>query len=114
MASSKTGRVRKRHMRHSMYEHPLERWVSHPPAPPEGQGLTLPLAMALADRRRRQVDIVKAHQSNIEYEAGVRKAAELATLRGERDRIRGMLTRPAFRTTVALQARMQELERVLG
>ena len=97
-----------------MYEHPLERWVSHPLAPPEGQGLTLPIAKALADRRRRQVEIVKAHHSSIEYEAGVRKAAELATMRGERDRIRGMLTRPAFRTTVALQARMEELERVLG
>ena len=79
-------------------------------APPASLALTLPLAKAVAERRRRLPEIAKASASRVQYEGSIRRATELATMRAERDRLKGLLSRPGVSHPDVLRQRFSELE----
>jgi len=79
-------------------------------APPASLALTLPLAKAVAERRKHLPEIAKAAASRVQYEGSIRRATELATVRAERDRLKGLLSRPGVSHPDVLRQRFSELE----
>ena len=80
-------------------------------APPASLApLTLSLAKAVAERRKRLPEIAKDSASRVQYEGSIRRATELATMRAERDRLKGLLSRPGLSHPDVLRQRFSELE----
>ena len=68
----------------------------------------------LHKRHRKRVEIHKTMQSSIEYQAALRRSIEIATMRGERDKIKGHLSKMGAWHPQIMRDRYAELQRALG
>ena len=74
----------------------------------------LDIALELEKRRRKRPEIHQSMVSRIEYQAAIRRGHEFATLRAERDRLKGALSRLGTRHPQAVRDRYDEIARIVG
>ena len=68
----------------------------------------------LHQRRRKRVEINKSMVSSIQYQADLRRIIEVATMRAERDKIRGHLSKVGAWQPHVMRDRYRELQKALG
>jgi len=68
----------------------------------------------LHQRRRKRVEINKSMVSSIQYQADLRRNIEVATMTGERDKIKGHLSKVGAWHPQVMRIRYAELQRALG
>ena len=68
----------------------------------------------LEKRRRNAVELNRSMVSSIQYQAAVRRAIDMATMRAEHTRIRGQLSKVGAWHPQSMRDRYEELTRVLG
>ena len=69
---------------------------------------------ALHKRSKRKVEINRSHVSSILYQGALRRQAELATMRAERQRILGHMTRWGTWRPESMRLRQELLNAALG
>ncbi len=74
----------------------------------------LDILKKLHERRRKGPEIQKTMMSRIEYQAGLRRAMDRETMRGERSRLEGVLHKGALPNPRAARDRWEELEKQLA
>ena len=74
----------------------------------------LDIAKKLEQRRKKLPELQQSMVSRIEYEAAIRRGHQNATLRAERDRLRGALSRLGTRHPQAVRDRYEEIVKIVG
>ena len=74
----------------------------------------LALLKKLEKRRRNAVELDRSMVSSIQYQAAVRRAIDMATMRAEHTKIRGQLSKVGAWHPQIMRDRYEELTRVLG
>ena len=74
----------------------------------------LALLKKLQKRRRNAVDQNRSNVSAIQYQAAVRQAIDMATMRAEHTKIRGQLSKVGAWHPQVMRDRYEELTRILG
>ena len=74
----------------------------------------LALLKNLEKRRRNIVEQNRSNVSSIQYQAAVRQAIDVATMRAEHTRIRGQLSKVGAWHPQVMRDRYEELTRILG
>ena len=74
----------------------------------------LALLKKLEKRRRNIVEQNRSNVSAIQYQAAVRQAIDMATMRAEHTRIRGQLSKVGAWHPQVMRDRYEELTKVLG
>ena len=68
----------------------------------------------LEERRRKRVDVLKAHNDRIAYQASIRRHMEREQMRSERDRLQGIMARGGLLSPELMRARYEHLRDSLG
>ena len=74
----------------------------------------LALLKKLEKRRRNAVELNRSNVSAIQYQAAVRQAIDMATMRAEHTRIRGQLSKVGAWHPQVMRDRYEELTKLLG
>ena len=74
----------------------------------------LDILKKLHERRRKGPELQKTMMSRIEYQAGLRRAMDRETMRGERSRLEGILHRGRLPNPRLMRDRWEELEKQLA
>ena len=68
----------------------------------------------LEERRRNRVEILKARNDRIRYQASIRRHMDRENMRSERDRLQGIMARGGLLSPELLRARYEHLRESLG
>ena len=68
----------------------------------------------LQKRHRKRVEIQKSMHSLIQYQADLRRSIEVATMKSEKDRIRGHMSKMGAWVPQVVRDRYAEIQRALG
>ena len=74
----------------------------------------LALLKQLEKRRRNAVELNRSMVSSMQYQAAVRQAIDMATMRAEHTKIRGQLSKVGAWHPQVMRDRYEELTKVLG
>ena len=78
------------------------------------QQVTLDIWQRLRKRQRKKVEIQKSMHSLIQYQADLRRSVEIATMRAERDKIKGHMSKMGAWVPQVMRDRYAAIQSALG
>ena len=78
------------------------------------QQVHLDIWKRLHKRHKRRVEIQKSMQSEIQYQAALRRSVEISVMKREKDKIRGHMSKMGAWVPAVMRDRYAEIQRALG